>query len=536
MLSDAGDTYYVWNVLGQLRFVLTPAYNKKSASKTMFAYEYRYDNRGRMVMKILPRDGSSGSTTQYWYDRADRMAYMRDHALGGRYRFFLYDRMGRLCVQGTCSGGNLSDTIRTTTAYRSGTAGISGTGYTAPYAITDPRLETVSYYDNYDFIGQNMTSAMPSVSVSDSQRMYSTGFLMGQVVYATNGEALGTVNVYDQKGHVVRSVRRGLGSTRMVVGSDNSVKETVSYYPFGSEMRMQAPAQMGGDTRHPFRFTGKELDRQNGLNWYDFGARWYDVAGVPMWTSVDPLAEKYYNVSPYVYCAGDPVNRFDPDGRDWYWDTDRTLQYNPNVHSAKDLQKGQEYVGETYSTKFASFRNDGSILFNNETKAYNRMWDQANRHYRSKGESGGRESGAYILEDGKVLVLPEYENDSWNAFMDTGGYLLKNGRKLIHGKESFFVVGQVHTHQNKRGDPTPSIFDAEEGYGDLGFSEANNSLPVFTMGWDGKVHGIRGYRNQNGRMAGSVVTMRKNEKNLSGLLKGSYSLRSVIRRLPKLVK
>ena len=107
-----------------------------------------------------------------------------------------------------------------------------------------------------------------------------------------------------------------LGSTRMVVDSNNNIKETINYYPFGSEMRMQDPAQMAGDTWQPYRFTGKELDKQNGLNWYDFGARWFEVAGVPMWTSVDPLAEKYYPFTPYSYCAGDPVNKFDPDGRE----------------------------------------------------------------------------------------------------------------------------------------------------------------------------------------------------------------------------
>ena len=106
-----------------------------------------------------------------------------------------------------------------------------------------------------------------------------------------------------------------LGSTRMVVDSNDSIKEVINYYPFGSEMRMEAPAQIANSLGHPFRFTGKELDKLNGLNMYDFGARLFDVAGVPMWTSVDPLAEKYYNVTPYSYCAGDPVNKFDPDGR-----------------------------------------------------------------------------------------------------------------------------------------------------------------------------------------------------------------------------
>ena len=107
-----------------------------------------------------------------------------------------------------------------------------------------------------------------------------------------------------------------LGSTRMVVDSNNNIKETINYYPFGSEMKMEDPALLTGGTSHPYRFTGKELEKVNSLNMYDFGARWYDVAGVPMWTSMDPLAEKYYNISPYAYCAGNPVNAIDKGGKD----------------------------------------------------------------------------------------------------------------------------------------------------------------------------------------------------------------------------
>jgi|GEM_PF-1177866 len=130
-----------------------------------------------------------------------------------------------------------------------------------------------------------------------------------------------------------------LGSTRKVVGSNDSIKETINYYPFGSEMTMQDPAQMTNDFQHPYRFTGKELDRLNGLNMYDFGARWYDVAGVPMWTSVDPLAEKYYPFTPYSYCAGDPVNRFDPDGKKGVlvhgtWSSHKTWEHQSDIKAA----------------------------------------------------------------------------------------------------------------------------------------------------------------------------------------------------------
>ena len=78
-------------------------------------------------------------------------------------------------------------------------------------------------------------------------------------------------------------------------------------------MIAKEPNMLAEDYWQPYRFSGKELDKQNGLNMYDFGARLFDVAGVPMWISVDPLAEDNPNVTPYMYCAGDPVNKFDPD-------------------------------------------------------------------------------------------------------------------------------------------------------------------------------------------------------------------------------
>ena len=63
----------------------------------------------------------------------------------------------------------------------------------------------------------------------------------------------------------------------------------------------------------PYKFTGKELDEETGL--YYFGARYY-APRESIWLSTDPLAEKYPSFSPYVYCANNPINAIDPDGRD----------------------------------------------------------------------------------------------------------------------------------------------------------------------------------------------------------------------------
>ena len=57
----------------------------------------------------------------------------------------------------------------------------------------------------------------------------------------------------------------------------------------------------------------KEEVPEGGLNLLDFGARYYDPE-LCRWTSVDPMAEKYYGVSPYGYCCGEPIHLIDPDG------------------------------------------------------------------------------------------------------------------------------------------------------------------------------------------------------------------------------
>ena len=66
----------------------------------------------------------------------------------------------------------------------------------------------------------------------------------------------------------------------------------------------------------PQSSTGKERDSETGFSY--FGARYYDSDILTGWLSVDPLADKYPNISPYAYCAWNPIRLVDPDGEDWY--------------------------------------------------------------------------------------------------------------------------------------------------------------------------------------------------------------------------
>ena len=66
----------------------------------------------------------------------------------------------------------------------------------------------------------------------------------------------------------------------------------------------------------PHKYGAKELDRENGLDLYDSHARWYDPL-LARTTTQDPLAEKYRHLSPYAWCAGNPIKFIDNDGKAW---------------------------------------------------------------------------------------------------------------------------------------------------------------------------------------------------------------------------
>ena len=108
-----------------------------------------------------------------------------------------------------------------------------------------------------------------------------------------------------------------LGNVRAVVLMDYSggtVLEQNEYLPFGT--RLDGTLAL---PENRYRLGGKEEQRFGGLDLAlsDFGARFYDPFSA-RWTTRDPLAGKYHSLSPYNYCAGNPVNMVDAFGADLY--------------------------------------------------------------------------------------------------------------------------------------------------------------------------------------------------------------------------
>ncbi|MXN91463.1 type IV secretion protein Rhs [Flavobacterium sp. Sd200] len=108
------------------------------------------------------------------------------------------------------------------------------------------------------------------------------------------------------------------------------IKEESHYYPFGlrhlnynmdyleykeieGSIVLYPPLSTQGKLMHNYKYNGKELQDELGLNMYDYGARNYDPA-LGRWMNIDPLASRYVPYSPYAYTMNNPVYFIDIDG------------------------------------------------------------------------------------------------------------------------------------------------------------------------------------------------------------------------------
>ena len=241
------------------------------------------------------------------------------------------------------------------------------------------------------------------------------------------------------------------GNNRVVADQNGTIGEVNHYYPFGGIFASASSVQS-------YKYNGEELDRNDGLDWYDYGARHYD-AMIGRWHTVDPSAAKYYRWDPYVYCKNSPVNRIDLDGKDDY-----------TINSAGRLFR--TVVEGSTSDRLMSTRSGVEPVTVNDKELLSGMYVMQD------GKSGGLETynSTSSLEDAAAVFKFGADNTSVEWKLDV--YNDKGDKTAIigtSGKEGS-VFSDKQSELNVKGDKVVDMHS--HPYNDKASGQDMNNLKV----------------------------------------------------------
>jgi len=309
---------------------------KSGNESTVRGYKFTYDGLDRVLNATYGETASISTNANRFsenvtgYDKNGNIKSLQRYGQTGASAYGLLDNLTY-----TLTGNQLScvEDAVSTAAYGTNTAFVNGASVAGEYAYDANGNLTKDLNKGITDIQYNVLNLPSTVSFSDGSTItYTYGAdgtklrtvhkigstttttdYCGNVIYENGTQKLllteeGYINLTGtQQYHYY--LKDHQGNNRVVINQSGTVEETNHYYPFGGVFGT------AGNTQ-PYKYNGKELDTKKGLNWYDYGARHYDAA-LGRFTTNDPLAEKYYSMSPYTYCADNPVKFIDPNGMEY---------------------------------------------------------------------------------------------------------------------------------------------------------------------------------------------------------------------------
>jgi len=175
----------------------------------------------------------------------------------------------------------------------------------------------------YDATGDKVKKTVFQANGTMTYKYYAQGAEFDNMYYAPttfyNGEGRLNFNGNTNTWFYEYALKDHLGNTRVVFSDMNGdgkvdpfseVSQINHYSPFGLNLEGNWNGAAGAYKK---QYNGKEWHDDLGLNLNDYGARWYDPA-IGRWGTIDPLSEKYRNLSPYNYVANNPIIKIDPSG------------------------------------------------------------------------------------------------------------------------------------------------------------------------------------------------------------------------------
>jgi len=301
----------------------------KADSKTR-GYVFSYDGLSRLTQASYSENGTGNGhyNTEYTYDKMGNVQTLKRYGLRDNNQYGLIDNLTF-----TYNGNQVTRVEDAVSGpYYSGAFHfVNGSGATTEYTYDQNGNMTKDLNKNISSIQYNLLNLPSKITYQDGRMInyvYSATGTKLSVTYTNGGTTTNNQycgNMLYENGTLKQILIDGgyitfngstpqyhfylkdhLGNNRVVVNASGTVEQVNHYYPFGGLMGEST----NGDIQR-YKYNGKELDRMNGLDWYDYGARYMDGT---RFTTMDPMAEKYYGISPYVYCAGNPVRFIDDKG------------------------------------------------------------------------------------------------------------------------------------------------------------------------------------------------------------------------------
>ncbi len=415
----------------------TPRYNGNisamswttSGDKTR-GYTFSYDNLSRLTKAGYLEAGASNTSysTSYAYDKHGNMTSLLRNGRTGTTTFGTIDNLsmvylGNQLIKADDTGTNV--TLSASIDFKNN----SNTAKEYYYGLNGSLTQDLN--KGITGITYNLLNLPRSITINNA-----LGQGINTYTYAADGRKLQSViggkktdyvgNMIYENGSLKRILIDGgyieggayyfyltdhLGNNHVVANVNGGIVQTSHYYPFGMSF-----AEGVSTSKQPYKYNGKELDTEKGLNLYDYSARLMDPI-LGRFSTVDPKAEKYYGMSPYVYCGNNPVNRIDPDGRDWYQfenknGTKSTVWQEGNAKAVTLNDQVYNNIGTTYLAKY----DWGAISYNQ-----NKVTDVY--PYMPVSDLSVSDKGLSFLIDREGLKLKPY-NDS-KGFSTVGvGHLI----------------------------------------------------------------------------------------------------------------
>ena len=240
------------------------------------------------------------------------------------------------------------------------------------------------------------------------------------------------------------------GNNRLTYTETGVVLERNDYYPYGGLFGEEQSLQ-------PYKYSGKELETTNGLNLYDFHARYHDYT-LPIFTTQDPQQEKTPWQTPYCFCSNNPINRIDPTGMTDYYNLNG--KFVLTVDDGNDVKmmlliesKKLEEANTAIQEKRYMAIPDESVI-----KAMEEVYDKT-----ENSENEAVEAGFIVSQNGTVSKVVtgtsgEISNEDWKPAQ----------KDIADANDKISYDVHSHPEQKVKDDTvTPSPTDMENVVGNM---------------------------------------------------------------------